>query len=508
MDIKNKHRSKRFKSKKLYMSYFKALKTLNNKSTLDFYNAVYKAMRKNKPHFNEPDKENVIPIDAEKPDEGSLSTVDNSNFIIDNSNVIIDNSNFLIANGHDIYNYVARYGLANFQLQAVLKLNGKLDFAKLSEAARLSIEEEPVFKCRFVEGNPPYWKREESIDQSALCSFEAVNNTEEAVQRFLESSLDMDNDPMIKIRLICSEAHDTLCIKFNHACCDGIGTKEYLQLLSKIYSALDSENGIFIPIPKTRGRIDQDRLFKELGITDQEAMWIPGSDISTPTWAFPWKHGTSNDIRVVVSSLSAGQLDEMKIFGKSRKVTINDIILAAYYRAMLKTGEPAYAIPMEVPVTIDLRRHLPDHKTEAIRNFSGSANTRITMMESDSFDDTLSKVANAMNDIKSHYPGLQSAIGLERLEKISFQETLNYYQATKECPVYYGDKCVPTLSNLGFISDSKIKFGKIVATDAYIVPPVVRAPGLLLMVSTYNGILTLAAGYYEGTVLRDDVDRI
>ena len=50
------------------------------------------------------------------------------------------------------------------------------------------------------------------------------------------------------------------------------------------------------------------------------------------------------------------------------------------------------------------------------------------------------------------------------------------------------------------MSDNLLKFGKRTVTDAYIVPPTVRAPGLLLMVSTYNGIMTLSAGYYEASM--------
>ncbi|MHB8063306.1 MAG: condensation domain-containing protein, partial [Ruminiclostridium sp.] len=53
------------------------------------------------------------------------------------------------ANGHDIYNYVARYGMSNLQIQAIMKLDGRLDFDKLKRAIKLSVDAEPVLKCRF-----------------------------------------------------------------------------------------------------------------------------------------------------------------------------------------------------------------------------------------------------------------------------------------------------------------------------------------------------------------------
>lgn len=428
---------------------------------------------------------------------------------------IPDSPDVLPANGHDIYNYVARYGMGNFHSQAILKLDGTLDFDKLTKAVRLSFDAEPVLGCRFVEGNPPYWKRMENIDKVKFCSYEETDNVEDAVQRFLESPLDMDKDAKIKLSLIRSESCDTLGIKANHACCDGTGIKEYVQLLSDLYSKLVLSEEEFVPTPSKRGRDDQDRLLKNLGITDPDALWIPGSDITIPTWAFPWMQGTSNATRIVTRRLSQDQVDMVGSYAKSKEATINDLIIAAYCRAMLKMGHPVYGVPMGVNITVDLRRYLPDKKAEAIRNLSGSSNIWINMQKDEDFGDTLARVVFLTNEMKKGYPGLQSAIGLERLEKISFQDTLAYYQATSNvgksmpnCPAFYGNRCVPALSNLGILTKQLIRFGETSAMDYYIIPPVVSAPGILLVAGTYNGIMTLGAGFYENTVSCDDMERL
>lgn len=119
------------------------------------------------------------------------------------------------AYAHDYGNYVARYGMGNFQIQVILKMEGKLDFDKLSRAVRLSVDAEPVLGCRFMEHNPPYFKRLENIDPSMFCSMVEADNVEEAVHRFLESPLDMDHDPMVKVGLIRCAKYDTLGIKLN-----------------------------------------------------------------------------------------------------------------------------------------------------------------------------------------------------------------------------------------------------------------------------------------------------
>jgi len=426
-----------------------------------------------------------------------------------------DKTNTFPANGHDIFNYVARYNVSNIQIQAILKLDGNLDFEKLKKAVRLSVDVEPILKCRFVEDDPPYWKPLDNIGVVDFCSMEETDDIDQAVENFIQSSLDIDNDPMVKVKLIRSKQYDVLGLKINHACCDGGGTREYIQLLAEIYSNIDKGNEHFIPEPRIGGRKDQDRLFAELGITDPDLLFIPGSDISLPTWPFPWQKGGSNTPCMVIVRLPYGHLNKIHKYAKSKKATVNDLILTAYYRAMLDMGQPIYGMPMEIPITVDLRRYLPDHKTQAIRNFSGSEKTRLTMLIDEPFDGTLQRVVSMMKEIKKGYPGLQSAIGLERLEKISLRDTFAYYQVSPEsrktasfCPLYYGDKCIPTLSNLGYISDSLIKFGDRTVNDAYILPPVVRAPGLLLMACSYNSVLTLAAGYYEYTVSRKNIEKL
>lgn len=476
------------------------LETILPKSNFDFFAKFYESLPQNMiTYYKELSKAFGKQLDISEPGIGKIP----------------DSPDVFPANGHDIFNYIARYGTANFTLQAVMKLEGRLDYTKLEKAVRLSVDAEPVLGCRFVEGNPPYWKRRENIDKVQFCSFEEVTNPKEAVQRLLDSPLNMDNDPMIKVRLMRSKVHDFMVIQANHVCLDGAGIKEYIELLSNIYSTIDRPNGVFTPTPGTRGRIDQDRLLETLGITDPNALWIPGSDYTIPTWAFPWKQGTSNSTHIIIRRFPADQLDKMSRYAKSRVATINDLLLTAYYRAMLGMGQPVYGVPMGMAVTVDLRRYLPNNKTEAIRNFSGSVNTWLSMVENEPFSDTLAKVVYAMNEIKKGYPGLQSAIGLERLEKISFKDTLAYYQATSKvgkevtnCSAYDGNRCVPTLSNLGILFKDLIKFGRIVVSDVFICTPVVSAPGLLLEVGTYNGRITMTAGYYENTVLREDVERL
>jgi NRPS condensation-like uncharacterized protein len=422
-----------------------------------------------------------------------------------------DRSDIMPAFAHDYGNYVARYGMGNFQIQIIMKLDGRIDFDKLSRAVRLSVDAEPVLGCRFIEHNPPYWKRLKDIDKTMFCSMEETYDLEEAVHRFLESHLDMDHDPMVKVKLIRSDQYDTLGIKLNHTCCDGSGAKDFIQLISHIYSCIDSENGVYVPKPSVRSREDHDRIFSALGINHPES---DNSMVEAPrtVWPFPWQSGGQKGITpFVICQLPYGQLEVLSKYAKERGATINDLIVTAFYRAMFKMSQPPYGVPMDIGLTVDLRRYLPDNKAEAIRNLSGGIIIRVARLMGEPFEGTLSRVISVMDRKKDRNPGYQCATGAVHVEKMNFHHFLAFSKFLSQVSEITSQNCFfcsPGLSNVGIISKSLIKFGEKVVTEAYFIPPVVRVPGFLLVVSSYNGIMTLATGYYKGSVSRTYLEKL
>jgi NRPS condensation-like uncharacterized protein len=344
-----------------------------------------------------------------------------------------------------------------------------------------------------------------------FCSIEETDNIEEAVRRFLESPLDMDRDPMVKVKLIRSEQCDTIGIKLNHTCCDGAGAKEYIHLLSRIYSDIACKNGAYVPEPSIRDNEDHIKIFEDLGIKHPE---LDNSVVEAPrtVWPFRWKSaGQKNITPFVVCRLPDGLLDSLSKYGKERGATINDLILTAFYRAMFKISKPPYHVPMDIGLTIDLRRYLPDNKASAIRNLSGGIVLRIARLKDEPFEGTLARVVSLMNRKKSKNPGYQCATGAEHAEMVNFHQFLAFAKfISKASDVFMKNCCFcsPGLSNLGFISKTLIKFGDSTVIDAYIIPPVIRMPGILLVASSYNGKLTFAAGYYKGSVRKENFEKL
>ncbi len=427
-----------------------------------------------------------------------------------------DSPDIIPANAHDMVNYIAKYSLTNFEIQAVMRLDRRLDFNKLVNAVRLSIDAQPVLGCRFVKSDPPYWQRLELNDNmEKLCSLEEVDNPEEGIQRFLQISMNMDKDPMLFVRVVRSVDYDTLCIKINHVCSDAAGSKDYIHLLADIYSQIDIGNTDYTPIPGNRDRNDLEKLKAALGYDTPASTWGLQQQIAYPTWNFPWKNNHTGDTDFSLGRLPYGQLDIMSRYSKARGATINDLLLTAVFRALFQISKPPYGIPMDIPVTIDLRRYLPGHKADAIRNLSGGIVIRIDRRPDESFEETLSRVMTFTDAIKRKHPSMLNLSWLDYVEKLSFRQLCDYYkymiqvaELSSQNPFYPVNCCSPVLSNIGFISRSLIKFGESTVMDAYIVPPVVRAPGILLVAGTYNGIMTLGVGFYKTSVQKHVMDSV
>jgi NRPS condensation-like uncharacterized protein len=430
-------------------------------------------------------------------------------------NRTINNPEIIPANGYDIYNYLAKYGMASFQIQIIMKLDGKLDFERLERAVRLSFDVEPIFGCRFVNSNPPHWKPFEDIDNIKFCTLNKTQNPEVSIQKFLESPMDMDKDPMIMIEVIRSENYDALALKINHVCCDGAGVKDYIKLLSDIYTGITSEDENFVPTPSVRDSKDHKNLLSTLSTFNPMASYTILQQVPLTTWNFPWNNIKMGDTGFITCRLPHGFLNVLNTYAKARGATINDLLLTAIYRAMFDISKPPFGMPMDVAITTDLRKYLPDKRAQAIRNFSSGVTLKICRKANELFEETLSRVVEATKNIKNRHPSLLNAIRVEYLEKMNFYQICAYYNALSQImdliaqnPFFVMNRCSPVLSNIGYASKSLIKFGENTVTDFNCFPPAIRAPGILIVASTYNEIINLSIGYYKPSVQRTNIENI
>ncbi|MEN6349364.1 MAG: condensation domain-containing protein [Syntrophomonas sp.] len=418
---------------------------------------------------------------------------------MNSSNTIADN---LPATGHDRYEYILKYEWSNIQIQAVVSFAQYLDATVLKRAVRLSLDAEPVLGCRFIEDEKaPYWQRFADIDKMSWFELDQNVSKVEAVEQFLKQPFACEGQSL-NVRLIRSEDGDTLCVKICHACSDVAGLKEYLELLALIYSRLQ-EDPAYKPAPHAEGRRDQKHYFEALGIDEPIALFDPQAHFVPPTWAFPHHGREVQHMQIAMRRIFDEAFGRIVRYGKTHNVTINDIILTAFFRSMFELLEPPIEKDMAVCVTIDLRQAFEGSPDQAICNLSVGMYPQVSRLADESFAGTLKRVSTSMEGLKTAQAALYDAVGLEVWGYTDFSEVRTQLHSLIQWLVQMG-KSHPLLSNMGIINP--LIFGKLLARDAYLVTPVIYAPGFMLGVSTYNRALTLEVSYCEPAHRREDVE--
>lgn len=407
----------------------------------------------------------------------------------------------LPANGHDRSNYIPKRFNSNMEINAVVSFDQSLDEDVLKKAVRLSLDAEPVLGCRFIEDEQPYWRRFEEPDEIMWFEFVKSDNKQEAAGRFLKSTFAHDGQ-QIKVRLIRSRDKDTLCVKISHACSDAAGLKQYLEILAGIYSKLQ-ENGGFKPMPN-QDRRDQKHYFDAMGVAEPLALFDPYTYFVKPTWAFPHHALEYEEMSISIRRINDEAYDRIKEFAKTQGVTVNTTLATAFVRSLFELVKPPVGEEMAICVTIDLRGTYTSDTNQAVCNMSVSILPKISRIEKESFKGTLKRVSYSIDELKRTRAHILNAVALEVLGSIDFSKALGQMEGIFQW-INKTRKSHPILSNMGIINT--LKFGQIIAADAYLVTPTSGAPAFLLGASTYNKTLTLDVSYYRPAHKKEDIEK-
>lgn len=402
-------------------------------------------------------------------------------------------------NGQDLFNYLAKYFASDHQLHAVLSFSGLLDEQRLAKAIRYTLDIEPVLGCRFVEDRPtPYWERRDDLDQIDWCP--VIKTTEPQVnqllQQFWATPTEPTEDPLVQARIFRTH-QDILCIKIDHSCSDGGGLKEYVKLVEFIYNQL-GKNLFFTPEANPHYSRESSQIFAPLGITEPLQSWDQSRTNALPTWSFPSNPGEDSKPTHTIRQIDKEHFALLKEYSQSQNVTVNDLLITAYYRAFFTVTDYADQVPRCVQVTVDLRRYHPNRKADGICNLSGSEHIHVSHEPNERFDHTLQRVKQQMDNHKQNLCGMHTAFVFEFFASLGLEGTCQWFQGARASAIQ-DNLSTPFLSNFGYLSEAILSFGDLQAEQGYMISPCFFSPGFMASASTYNDVLTLCVGYYQSS---------
>jgi len=401
----------------------------------------------------------------------------------------------------------------DLQIHCVISFMGRLDELRLSRAVRLSLDAEPVLGCRLIKkGGRQYWQRRKDLDSLELVTVVKTAQPEKNIHEYLISPLDLEKDPLVQVNLIRGDT-DTLCIKVNHIVADGGGVYEYAALLAEIYRKL-GVNSNFKPVINSSGERSISQVTNKFSKLRRFRHFLQlfksyiGELFPRKNWSVNFSTiADLNHRSFYLRKFDENIFQNIVQYAKRNNYTVNDVLLAAFYRTFFHLYSPTHGTPLRVGVTINLRRFLPNGRGDSICNLAAMFLLNIGSEIGANFSETIEKVSTAMEKYKKGDLGMgDKRYALFRLRILPFSLTRKIYRYHQIFKFIIGPKSVPPIfSNAGVLNSEHFDFG-IEITDAYLVPPVAFPPGFFISFTSFRNTLTMGTGFCESALNRANVE--
>jgi NRPS condensation-like uncharacterized protein len=369
------------------------------------------------------------------------------------------------------------------QLHGVIHFDTHIDESCLKKAVNISIGAFPMLGCKFVEKSYfkfPYWEDCKFTSEDIVKIIEA-----ETIEKLIVVKTRENFGPQIMINVIRSVKSDSLCIIMNHMLSDGVGFKEYLYMLSSIYSYLKGNpNYIF---DMKMGSRSTNQIFKKFNILDKIKILTTSAKLTkyNSEVVFPLEGDDSNPF-ILVRKIPREKFILIKAYAKTNNATINDVLLTAYIRSLCKVLKINH---LSLPCPVDLRRYLPNRKSEGICNLTSNMICEVGYEIGQTYEETLLKVKNSMDSEKDNFSCLKGPLMLEIIFSI-----LPYKKAKQIISKSFNNPTI-AMTNIGIIDKNKLIFDGLNIKDTFICGSIKYKPYFQIAVTTFDNEITLSINF-------------
>lgn len=382
-------------------------------------------------------------------------------------------------------------------IRCLVRFDGRLSEEALRRAVNLSIGALPQIACSYDE-KAHRWRERGFTADDIVHVVEASSDDESAARKPLLTSIDRAAEPQLKVFLVQGPNRDTLGVIINHMVSDGGGFKQYLYLLAGLYSACAADPGYHKGL-KPLGKRNLNQLLRNIGFLRTLGTLFSKAPPYRPDPAMllPLKGDSSRPI-LVTHRIEEARFAKIRRFAKINHASVNDMLLAAYLRAL---SEVTGCAEVAVPCPVDLRKYAKAGQPCGICNLTSNYYCDVTLAPDEPFEDTLDDVSRQMQEQKHSDACLKGPVLYHALfHLLPFAVMRKLFFKISPIPVI-------SFTNLGTIGTEEFRFGDLSIEDAFIATAVKHVPSFQLSASTYEGRCTLTSSLYgtqadEETVAR------
>ncbi len=320
-----------------------------------------------------------------------------------------------------------------------------------------------------------------------IVTVKEVEDLDAEVDKFVTQRIPIFKKVQVQIALFNHNGKSTFIMVSNHMCFDGGDFKYFVTQLCANYTKLTlGDKNLTIK----HGSRSYDMIYSGLSDDDKKTAKGLYRNVSqvAGAHAFPLTQKRKGDVnRVVRRTISAEKFGAMHAAGKRFGFTINDVLLAVYFRSLYELSGLDKNESYTIQSMVDLRRHLKQGGAETgLTNHTGFMSCTINGVGED-MKDTLKKVSEAMADNKK-----DKFLGLYGLPLLNLAYTV-FPHFISELAIKIGYKNpLVGMSNIGQIKPQEYKMGNVNLYDGWYTGAIKGKPYMQLAFTTFNGAVTFS----------------
>jgi NRPS condensation-like uncharacterized protein len=387
-------------------------------------------------------------------------------------------------------------GILEGMIQLEMVFDARLDADRLARASDLLLDAQPVLGCGMApHPRRPYWQR---LDTSSRKNFHLIFDAGE-YENFKNSTMDVFAGPQAVICLLRAGAGDRLLLKVSHEVSDAGGVKEVAADLCGIYNRL-AEQPDFVPEPNVGGSRSSRQIMKKLPWRSYPTIMLDAvremRDVTFPlaTHAIPVPACPDKQIGFVVRHIQRERVTRLAEYGRARGATLNDMFVAAAFRAMAAAGDWDGKSQLRLTITFDLRRwYLQNGRPGGICNLSSFEFPNLGANLGKDFEETLSRVSLQLRRRKSRFPGMPRASWISFFHIMSYSRLEGFFDRIMKITVKHRNFS-DAFTNMGRIVPEDITFQGQSPAAAWLLTPAAYPPLFAFGMSGFAKTITLSSG--------------
>ena len=352
-----------------------------------------------------------------------------------------------------------QYFLSNFydrMMHYAIFYDGELDIDIIRKSVKAVVDKVPVlhsqYKANFVR---PYWKIREDYTLEEMAEYEEVEDLEAATVEFLKGDVDNKSKLQFKCKVFSSKGKCSFATIVNHQCFDGSDYKYCMFKIVEFYNSYKRVGNID-NVAFKEGKRDLSQLYENMEpeiAKKAKGLYNNASKTGIKT-AFRFTDDKDCKKRFIMKMIPKELFEKAKAKSKAEGASINDVMLAAYFRALVKEIGCKNDEPINITSMMDLRRHMLTKDTIGVTNMTAFMPCKLADGIGGTFEDTLARVKEQTSKQKN-----DDVSGLYGIPLLGLAYKLFWLDCIATFAIKLGyDNPLIQMSNLGILKAEDVDF--------------------------------------------------